>query len=145
VGAATNAAMFALKLVAGACFEATKTEVVCFSGDAVRQGDTLDVHAMPHACAKGHPLTPENMHTDDREGRLEMPAVWPRASNHISGSAEEGGLGFADLQSGGTYRVDVAHAQIRFRHALDPQIFAKATGNEQVAMLRILVTPGGVV
>jgi hypothetical protein len=56
-------------MVAGACFEATKTEVVCFSGDTVRQGDTLDVHAVPDACSRGHPLTAESMYTDDREGR----------------------------------------------------------------------------
>ena len=56
-------------MVAGACFEATKTEVVCLSGNTVRQRDTVDVHAVLHACAKGHPLTPKNTHTDDREGR----------------------------------------------------------------------------
>ncbi len=51
-------------VVAGACFEATKTEVVCFSGDRIRGGTTI-----PQACGNGHLLTPDNLRVDEVEGR----------------------------------------------------------------------------
>lgn len=51
-------------MVAGACFGATKTHVVCFSGDRVRQATTI-----PRACGNGHLLTPDNLRIDEAEGR----------------------------------------------------------------------------
>jgi len=51
-------------MVAGACFEATKTEVVCFSGDRIRERASI-----PNACGKGHLLTSDNLRMDEVEGR----------------------------------------------------------------------------
>ncbi|MDB6043614.1 MAG: hypothetical protein JWM63_2165 [Gammaproteobacteria bacterium] len=56
-------------LVAGACFGATKTEVVCFSADNARQPVTSGPRAIPSACGNGHPLSPENVQIDQGEGR----------------------------------------------------------------------------
>jgi hypothetical protein len=53
-----------IKLVAGACFEATKTDVVCFSPERV-----LEPMAIPHICGNRHLLTPDNMKVDERKRR----------------------------------------------------------------------------
>ena len=47
-----------LKLVAGACFGATKTDVVCFSLDRI-----LEPMAIPAICGNGHLLTPDTRWT----------------------------------------------------------------------------------
>jgi site-specific DNA recombinase len=56
-------------VVAGACFGATKTEVVCFSAGTLRQDAAPDPCTVPGACANGHPLTPDNLHIDQNKGR----------------------------------------------------------------------------
>jgi hypothetical protein len=41
-------------VVAGACFEATKTEVVCFSAGSVHQAVESSALTIPNACRSGH-------------------------------------------------------------------------------------------
>ena len=53
-----------LKLVAGACFGATKTDVVCFSLERV-----LQPLAIPDTCGNGHFLTPDNLKVDQATRR----------------------------------------------------------------------------
>jgi hypothetical protein len=53
-----------LKMVAGACFEATKTDVVCFS-----QGRALEAMTIPGICGNGHLLTPDNLKVDQAKRR----------------------------------------------------------------------------
>ena len=48
-----------MKLVAGACFGAAKTQVVCFSLERI-----LEPMAIPEICGNGHLLTPENLKVD---------------------------------------------------------------------------------
>jgi hypothetical protein len=52
------------QLVAGACFEATKTHVVCFSEERIRE--PVDI---PNICGNGHLLTPENLRVEQALGR----------------------------------------------------------------------------
>jgi rubredoxin len=56
-------------VVAGACFEATKTEMVCFSTDGRRLASASSRSTMPAFCGHGHPLTPENVKVDQVERR----------------------------------------------------------------------------
>jgi hypothetical protein len=42
--------------------------IVCFS-EASEVPNGAPLHKMPDTCGKGHPLTPENLHVDDREQR----------------------------------------------------------------------------
>ena len=53
-----------IKLVAGACFEATKTDVVCFSLERI-----LEPIAIPGICGNGHLLTPDNLKVDQAKRR----------------------------------------------------------------------------
>jgi hypothetical protein len=53
-----------LKVVAGACFEATKTDVVCFSLERI-----LQPMAIPDICGNGHLLTPDNLKVDQAKRR----------------------------------------------------------------------------
>ena len=48
-----------LQMVAGACFDATKTLVVSFSS-----GRVLERMAIPGICGNGHLLTPDNLKVD---------------------------------------------------------------------------------
>ena len=52
------------KLVAGACFGATKTDVVCFSPERV-----LESMAIPDFCGNGHLLTLDNLKVDQATRR----------------------------------------------------------------------------
>lgn len=51
---------FFATLVAVACFEATKTEMVCFSTDSMCPDATFHPPVTPGASGKGHPLTSDN-------------------------------------------------------------------------------------
>ena len=51
-------------VVAGACFEATKTDVVCFSLERI-----LEPMAIPGSCGNGHLLTPDNLKVDHAKRR----------------------------------------------------------------------------
>ena len=50
-----------LKLVAGACFGATKTDVMCFS--------VFEPRVIPDICGNGHVLTPDNLKVDQAKRR----------------------------------------------------------------------------
>jgi hypothetical protein len=51
-------------MVAGACFGATKTDVVCFSLERI-----LEPMAIPDICGNGHLLTPDNLKADHAKRR----------------------------------------------------------------------------
>jgi hypothetical protein len=51
-------------MVAGACFEATKTDLVCFSPERF-----LGPMAIPDVCGNGHLLTPDNLKVDQAKRR----------------------------------------------------------------------------
>jgi hypothetical protein len=53
-----------LKLVAGACFEATKTHVVCLSLERI-----LEAMTIPEICGNGHLLAPDNLKVDQAKRR----------------------------------------------------------------------------
>ena len=53
-----------LQVVAGACFEATKSHLVCFSLGRVSQP-----MAIPDICGNGHLLTPDNLKVDQAKRR----------------------------------------------------------------------------
>jgi hypothetical protein len=55
---------FLAKLVAGACFGATKTDVVCFSLEPI-----LEPMTMPDICGNGHLLTSDNLKVDQAKRR----------------------------------------------------------------------------
>lgn len=56
--------LFVSNTVAGACFGATKTDVVCFS-----QEHTLEPMVIPDICGNGHLLTPDNLKVDHAKRR----------------------------------------------------------------------------
>jgi len=56
--------LFLYNMVAGACFEATKTDVVCFSQERI-----LEPIAIPDVCGNGHLLTPDNPKVDQAKRR----------------------------------------------------------------------------
>jgi hypothetical protein len=51
-------------MVAGACFEATKTDVVCFSRERILESMTI-----PGICGNGHLLTADNLKVDHEKRR----------------------------------------------------------------------------
>jgi hypothetical protein len=74
-------------LVARACFEATKTDVVCFSLERI-----LEPMSIPDICGNGHLLTADNLKLDHRETPLALPPLWSGASGRVSGAASVGGI-----------------------------------------------------
>jgi hypothetical protein len=74
-----------LKLVAGACFEATKTHVVCLSLERI-----LEPMTIPEICGNGHLLTPDHARKPEggpSETALALPPLWSGASGRVSGAA----------------------------------------------------------
>jgi len=56
-------------MVAGACFGATKAEVVSFSASSARRAAKFYARTIPSACRNGHALTPDNVQVDPGDGR----------------------------------------------------------------------------